>query len=219
MKKYPTKKSASSLLTFIIPLIIAVGVIIAAVVYGTYSTEIRSKASANGWQRCIDTCNNGFKGFATQYIVLDPAKCAADCTTTVVNNAMSCQQFCTTNFTHNTSQLNPENRNNSYQIQYCKNMCMTWVRQGNRNPQATGTPAPTASVNSTSTPKPGNGPVTTIDCKINFCQPDPTPDTNGNKQEPSCMRTVCTHTYTPGGSGSTNCISGTVKKSIGCKDY
>ncbi len=218
MKKYSEKRHPSSLYVLIIPLVIAFIVIMAAVVFGKNSTELRSKAASSGWQQCINACNTGFNN-TQRWIVLDPARCAAGCKATVVDKSMSCQNFCTDTFNTNVSQINKSNakRDNSYGVQYCKNMCNVWVRKGN-NPPISTNPTPIPGV-ATATPTPKSGSSTTkVTCKIDFCQAAESATPDGVVKDPMCMTTTCTQTSTPGGSGTTKCVSKAVPKWTACKE-
>lgn len=87
------RQDRSSKLVLIIPLVIAFMTIIAAAVFGTISTDIRSRASYNGVAQCTKACNASGRSAA---FITDKAACALDCPA-VVSGTMNCAQFCKEN--------------------------------------------------------------------------------------------------------------------------
>jgi hypothetical protein len=123
MKIRPQKDHASKLV-FIIPLAAAFMTIIAAAVFGTLSTDIRSRASYNGVAQCTKACNTTGKNAA---FITDKAACALDCPA-VVAGEMACTQFCRENVRGAGTVTNKRGEERDWSAGgVCMQQCNQWV--------------------------------------------------------------------------------------------
>lgn len=111
------KKTTSSPMVLIIPLLIALGVILTAAIVTNINGDTRSKAEYNPTLQCISTCNSSSK---IGSLVIKPADCVLDCPK-VANGTMNCSQFCSENVR---AMVNARERNSHGE---CVAQCAQWV--------------------------------------------------------------------------------------------
>lgn len=110
------KKSSSSPLVLIIPLVIALIVVFSAVILTRTKTNTESKASYNPTQKCLAACDNKKQ-------VKDVAACKLDCPA-VIAGTMTCKTFCGEN-------VKPDMIKTVYgtisTIGECNQQCSRWI--------------------------------------------------------------------------------------------
>lgn len=117
-------QGGSSKLVLIIPLVVAFMTIIAAAVFGTLSTDIRSRASYDGVAKCTSACNTTGRNAA---FITDKAACALDCPA-VVSGEMTCNQFCKENVRGAGTVTNRRGEERDWSAgSVCMRECNQWV--------------------------------------------------------------------------------------------
>lgn len=197
-----TKKSSSSPLVIIIPLVVAFAVIAVVAIKSRETQQIVSKASYNGTEKCIQTCNNS----NLDLVIKNSGECALDCPQ-VISETMSCSDFCSQNVRNKEWTDNSGTTITARQV--CNNRCKDWV---SKNDVPVNTPAPHVTINATPFP---TRPPEQFNC-TSKCSTVPTAGR-------AMCATVCNQFNTgerrcPNGCNSTNTLASSTCRQLFCSD-